>query len=91
MTRDEAIAKLKQTIAADLNLEGLSPDAIEADAPLFGQEGLGLDSLDAVELVVLVEKHFGVGITDAEEARAAFASVSVLADFILDRQGAAGA
>lgn len=58
---------------------------------MFGQEGLGLDSLDAVELVVLVEKHFGVGITDAEEARAAFASVSVLADFILARQGAAGA
>lgn len=79
---------MKQTIAAKLNLEGLSPDEIDAGAPLFGEKGLGLDSLDAVELVVLVEKHFGVGITDAEEARAALASVSVLADFILAHQRA---
>ncbi len=72
----------------ELNLEDVAPGSIGDDAVLFGEEGLGLDSLDAVELVVMVEKRFGVAIADAEEAREAFRSVAVLAEFILSRTAA---
>ncbi len=73
--------KLKKMIVEELNLEEINPEEIEDDAPLFG-EGLGLDSLDAVELVVLVEKHFGVEIKSLDKGRIAFQSINSLADFI---------
>ncbi|MGE4544467.1 MAG: phosphopantetheine-binding protein [Pedobacter sp.] len=78
--------ELKQAIVADLNLEDVSPDEIEDDEPLFG-EGLGLDSLDAVELVVLLQKHFGIEVKDMEEGRQAFVSIDALAAFIEQRRG----
>jgi acyl carrier protein len=78
--------ELKQAIVADLNLEDISPDEIEDDEPLFG-EGLGLDSLDAVELVVLLQKHFGIEVKDMEEGRQAFVSIDALAAFIEQRRG----
>jgi acyl carrier protein len=80
--------KLKQILIADLNLEELAPEDIDDNAPLFG-EGLGLDSLDAVELVVIIQKHFGIEIKDMEEGRDAFKSVEALAAYIDRRLAAA--
>jgi acyl carrier protein len=86
MTKKDIESALKSAIVDGLRLEEVQPEDIDDNAPLFGNEGLQLDSLDAVELVVIVEKHFGVAIADAEEARGAFASISGLADFILARK-----
>ncbi len=76
--------KLKTILIEELNLEDIRAEDIEDDAPLFG-EGLELDSLDAVELVVLVQKHFGVEIKDMEEGRMAFQSITALRHFIEER------
>ncbi|MDH4100661.1 MAG: phosphopantetheine-binding protein [Nitrospirota bacterium] len=76
--------KIKKMLVEELNLEEITSREIKDDAPLFG-EGLGLDSLDAVELVVLVQKHFGIEIKDMEEGRSAFESVNALAEFIEKR------
>ena len=76
--------KLKSVIVTDLNLEEITPDEISDDESLFG-EGLGLDSLDAVELVVIVKRHFGVEIKDMSEGREAFVSINALTKFIEER------
>ncbi|MBD8894974.1 acyl carrier protein [Desulfovibrio desulfuricans] len=89
MTKNEMESALKAAIIDGLRLEDVTVEDIDSSAPLFGDSGLMLDSLDAVELVVVVEKHFGVAIADAEEARKAFTSVSGLADFICARKAQA--
>lgn len=75
------IAQLKQEIIEVLNLEDLTPADIENDAPLFG-EGLGLDSIDALELIVLMERNYGIRLKEASEGKAIFRSVSVMAEYI---------
>ena len=89
MTKNEMESALKTAIIDGLRLEDVAVEDIDSSPPLFGDSGLMLDSLDAVELVVVVEKHFGVAIADAEEARKAFTSVSGLADFICARKAQA--
>lgn len=74
-------ALLKEAIIKELNLEDIAPGDIEDDAPLFN-DGLGLDSLDAIELVVLVQRHFGINMEDEADARSAFASINALAAYI---------
>lgn len=76
-------ARLKRIIIESLNLEGTTPETIEDEAPLFGEDGgLGLDSVDALELVVALEKEYGVSIESEAIEREAFASVASMAAFI---------
>ncbi len=77
--------QIKEMVVRDLKLQGIEPSEIDDNAPLF-EEGLGLDSLDAVELVVLVQKHFDVQIEDMDEGQAAFKSINTLAEFIAARR-----
>ena len=76
--------RIKRLIVESLHLEGIQPAMIEDEAPLFG-EGLGLDSVDALELVVALEKEFGIKIKSQEMGREVFASVSSLSQFIEGR------
>ena len=82
---DELIPKVKQMIIDSLRIEGMSPDEIVTDAPLFG-DGLGLDSIDALQLVVAMEKEFGVVVPDAATGSKVFASVRSMADFIAEHK-----
>lgn len=75
-------AKLKAVLAKEMNLQDLVAEGFSDDSPLFGDAGLGLDSLDAVELVILVKKHFEVEIKDMEESKAIFASFNTLSEYI---------
>jgi acyl carrier protein len=82
---DSLIEQLKKRIIEILNLEDIFPDDIDSSAPLFG-EGLGLDSLDALELVVMLEKDYSIKITDIEVGRKAFASITSMAEFIREHR-----
>jgi len=85
MTSQTAIrANLKRLIVATLNLDGLTPDRIADDEPLFGA-GLGLDSVDALELVVALEKEYGISIASHEVDRSVFGSLASLSDFVARR------
>ena len=84
MDRTALRSEVKELLATGLRLD-LSPTEIPDDSPIFG-EGLGLDSIDALELVVLVEERFHVSIPDEEVGRRAFASVNALVDFLVSQK-----
>ena len=73
--------ELKKKIIEVLNLEEVKPEDIDENAPLFG-EGLGLDSIDALELIVLMEKDYGIKLANAAAGRDVFKSVKTMADYI---------
>lgn len=82
---DELILKLKQEVIAQLNLEEVTPEDIDSDAPLFG-EGLGLDSIDALELIVLLEKNYGIKIEDPKDGKKIFYSIRSMAEYITEHK-----
>ncbi|WPP48764.1 phosphopantetheine-binding protein [Catalinimonas niigatensis] len=81
---DELREKLKKDIIEYLNLEDLEPADISDEEPLFG-DGVGLDSIDALELIVLLEKNYGIKIESPEEGKKVFRSVASMADYIKEK------
>jgi len=79
------IEKLKLELIESLHLEDLSPAEIDPEASLF-EDGLGLDSIDVLELVVMLEKSYGIKVTDMEQGKSAFRSLSSLAAFITEQR-----
>jgi len=79
---DQVRQKLKALIISELNLEGREADEIDDDAPLFGG-GLGLDSLDALQLAMAIEENYGVQLPEGDDARPVFASVNALVAYIV--------
>jgi len=78
--------RIKEMLVKNLMLQ-VTPDQIGDDLPLFGPNGLGLDSIDALELVVSMEKTFGVGVPNSEVAGHALRTVNTLQDYILEKRG----
>jgi len=81
MSMEELIEQIKQQIIDALNLDGMTPADIDENAPLFG-EGLGLDSIDVLELIVLLDKNYGIKLANPQEGRKVFSSVAVMAEYI---------
>ena len=82
---DDFIIEIKQLIIDALRIEGMTADEIDTDSPLFG-EGLGLDSIDALQLVVAMEKSYGVVVPDAATGTKVFQSVRTMAAYIADNR-----
>jgi acyl carrier protein len=82
---EELIEKLKKEVIEQLNLEDTSPESIDPDLPLFG-EGLGLDSIDALELIVLLEKNYGLKIEDPKDGKKIFFSIRSMAEYITEHK-----
>ncbi|HZS40040.1 MAG TPA: phosphopantetheine-binding protein [Polyangia bacterium] len=84
---DQLRREIKELIITSLNLEGVTPEQIVDDAPLF-QEGLGLDSIDALELAVAIERRYRVTIPDEAVGKKVFQSVNALADYVAENKAA---
>ena len=89
LDRETLKRKLKELLVSGLRLQDTDPASIADNQPIF-VEGLGLDSIDALELVVLIEEHFGIAIPDEEVGKSAFASIAALAEYINAEQARAG-
>lgn len=79
---ENLINELKLKVIEALNLDGMTPEDIADDAPLFGDEGLGLDSIDVLELIVFLEKNYGIRLANPQEGKQVFQSMAVMADYV---------
>lgn len=82
----ELVQQLKEQIIEQLSLEDLSADDIDANAPLFGNESIGLDSIDALELNVLLEKEYGIKVETPAQGKEIMYSIQTMADYITKHQ-----
>ncbi len=79
---EELIKTLKLQIIEALNLEEFSVDEFDDEAALFGEDGIGLDSIDALELIVLLEKNYGIRLANAAEGKTIFHNVKTMAEYV---------
>ena len=80
-TVDELVVELRAELIKQLNLEDMLPEGFNENTPLLG-EGLGLDSIDSLELVVLLDKNYGIKLKDPKEGRHVFYSIRTMAEYI---------
>lgn len=83
---EQLIEELKTKVIEALNLEDMSPADLDANAPLFGNDGIGLDSIDALELIVMLEKSYGIKITDPSEGKKVFGSIAIMAQYVSENR-----
>lgn len=83
---EEIITRLKEQIVEALNLEDVRPEDIGDDEPLFGETGLGLDSIDALELILILERDYGIKLSNPSEGRYVFTDVKTMAEYILSHR-----
>lgn len=81
-TQRELMDEVKGKLIEELNLEEITPEDIDDEAPLFGDEGLGLDSIDALEIILILEREYGIKIDNPGEGKKIFYSVRTLSDYI---------
>lgn len=83
---EELIQQLKEQIISTLNLEEMSLDDIDVKAPLFGNQGIGLDSIDALEIIVLLEKEYGIRLANAAEGKQIFTSIENISRYVSEHR-----
>lgn len=79
---EKLIEELKGKIIEALNLQDLTMEDFDDDAPLFGDDGIGLDSIDALEIIMILEKNYGIRLANAAEGRDIFKSVRAIAEYV---------
>ena len=79
---EQLIKDLKVQIKEALHLEELSIEDFDENAPLFGEDGIGLDSIDVLEIIVLLEKNYGIRLANSKEGKAIFQSVKTIAEYV---------
>ena len=82
---EELILQFKTQLIETLNLEDVTPEDIDNDAPLFG-DGLGLDSIDALELIVILDRYYGIKLANASEGKTIFKSINIIAEYIIEHR-----
>ncbi len=83
---EDLILKLKKEIIDQLQVEGMAPEEVDPEAPLFEEGGLGFDSIDVLELVVLLDKNYGIKVQGPKEGPKIFYSIRTMAEYILSHQ-----
>lgn len=83
---DNLINEIKAELINALHLDGMKPEDLDADAPLFGEGGIGLDSIDALEIIVMLEKNYGIRLSNVSESKAIFKSIRSIAEYVKEHK-----
>lgn len=83
---DNLINQIKVELIKALHLDGMKPEDLDADAPLFGEGGIGLDSIDALEIIVMLEKNYGIRLSNVSEGKAIFKSIRSIAEYVKEHK-----
>lgn len=83
---DNLINEIKAELINALHLDGMKPEDLDADAPLFGEGGIGLDSIDALEIIVMLEKNYGIRLSNVAEGKTIFKSIRSIAEYVKEHK-----